>query len=51
MARAETTSAMPASASSQRVAGKVGPQRQQGPQLGALRLGLVVLPMRGVDPV
>ena len=30
---------------------KVGPQRQQRPQLGSLRLGLVVLPMRGVGPV
>ncbi len=35
----------------QLVTGKVGPQRQQGPQLGARRLALVALPVRGVGPV
>ena len=35
----------------QLVTGKIGPQRQQGPQLGARLLALVALPMRGVGPV
>ncbi len=35
----------------ERVAGKIRPQRQQRAQLGALLLGLLVLPMRGVHPV